>query len=72
MHMHTCLCALCVCVCVCMCVGAMCEELIQYYDYKIIIFEVLMYTFFVDLVKCDVLILVSEIWCYINDRYYYY
>ena len=26
----------------------------------------------VDLVKCGVLTLVGEIWCYRNDLYYYY
>ena len=44
---------MCVCVCVCVCVCGVCgvvwcvvfEELIQYYDYIITIFEVLIYTF---------------------------
>ena len=50
-----CMCTLCVCACihcVCVCVGGGgcvrvggCEELVQYYDYIIIIFEVLMCTF---------------------------
>ena len=31
-------------VCVCTCAGVVCEERIQYYDYIIILFEVLMYT----------------------------
>ena len=51
----------------------MCDELTEYYDYIMIIFEVLeMYTFFVDLVKRSVLTLVGEIWRYRNDHYYYY
>ena len=32
-------------VSVCTCAGLVCDDLIQYYDYKIIIFEVLMSTF---------------------------
>ena len=44
----------------------------NYYDYIIIIFEVLMYTVFVDLVKRGVLTHVGEIWRDKNDRYYYF
>ena len=44
------------CVRVCaQCVGAVCEEVIQYYDYVTIIFEALMNKCFVDLVKRGVL-----------------
>ena len=44
------------------CAGAVCDELTEYYDCIIIIFEVLkMYTFFVDLVKRTVLTLVGDI-----------
>ena len=35
-----------------------------------IVFEILMYTFLLDLVKRGVLTLVSKIWCYRNDHYY--
>ena len=52
------------------CLRVVCEERIQYYDYVIIIFEVLMYMF-LDLVKRGVLTLVGEKRRYRNDRYYY-
>ena len=52
------------------------KERIQYYDYIIIIFEVVDVYIFVDLVKRGVLTLVGEIWrCrteHIFYRHYYY
>ena len=44
---------------------------IQYYDYRIILFEVLIYIYiFVEFVKRGMLSLVDEIRPYINHRYY--
>ena len=43
----------------------------QYYSNVVIIFDVLMYTLFIDLVKRGVLTLVGEMWRYKKNRYYY-
>ena len=59
----------CVCVCVCARARGCHVRGIQYYDCISIIFEVLMYTFFVELAKRSVLTLVAEIRRDINDRY---
>ena len=61
---------MCVCVRVCVCVVS--EELIQHYDYIIVIFLGFNVYIFVNLVKRCVLTLVCEIQHYKNDRYYYY
>ena len=47
------------------------EELMQYYDYIIVISEVLMHIF-VDLVKRCVFTLADDIRRFRNDHYYYY
>ena len=58
--------AVCPCMYVCVCVCGV--RVIQYYNYIIIIFEVLPYTFLLSC-KAQCATLVSEIWHYRNDCY---
>ena len=53
------------------CDGVVCDELIQCYDFVIFFLGFSVYIF-VDLVKCSVLIFVSEVCCYRNGRHCYY
>ena len=82
-HVHVFVCVracanACVCVCVCACMHActhVCQcnvQGLQYFDYIIIIFDVLMYTFLLILQTTICSALVSDIWRYRNDHYYYY